>query len=137
MPPVTCFQRCARNKHSHAITVYVPSLLVEVAAQAVAPALSCTVTLSPIGVVSVPLKPGGGHVIESAVGPMIIMYAAQLRNVRPHDAVVTEPRSAEQERQATICYETPSAKWSLASHLGRQPRMHTARCPLHPDGTPS
>ena len=50
-------------------------------------ALSCTVTLSPIGVVSVPLNPGGGQVMLRAVGPIIIMYAAQLRNVRPHDVV--------------------------------------------------
>ena len=57
-------------------------------------ALSCTVTLSPIGVVSVPLKPGGGHVIDSAVGPIIIMYAAQLRNVRPHPAISSTSASA-------------------------------------------
>ena len=67
--------------HSHAIYRRPRGRLLRVGGVA----LSCTVTLSPIGVVSVPLKPGGGQVIESAVGPMIIIYAAQLRNVRPHD----------------------------------------------------
>jgi hypothetical protein len=57
-------------------------------------------------------------VIERAVGPIIIMYAAQLRNVRPHPAVTNTSASAIPTRASgtSVCYS--AGAWAVDAATG-------------------